>query len=184
MRAFTCDDNLVQVPYSSLYKIDFKKKKGMGILTISTNLFGCHVFRFNSPVMGNTILTRIRELAPQHPSNCFAFSFRYPEALPGVNGWTQFNIEKEFSRFFVSTSEWRLTKANAGYALCDTYPETLCVPCAITDEELATIAQFRSRGRLPVMTWRHPTNTATISRCAQPRVGLKGNRCDEDERLL
>jgi hypothetical protein len=43
---------------------------------------------------------------------------------------------------------------------------------------------WRSRGRLPVLTWKHPETNAAIFRCSQPRVGFAGARCLEDERLL
>ena len=89
-----------------------------------------------------------------------------------------------YDRMIPKDCGWRVTTANTGYTLCDTYPELLCVPSAVSDADLISIAQFRSRGRFPVMVWRHPQNSATVSRCAQPRVGLKGNHCEEDENLI
>ena len=43
-------------------------------------------------------------------------------------------------------------------------------------------ASFRSRSRLPVLSYLHD-NGASICRCAQPLTGLN-NRCIEDEQLL
>lgn len=34
------------------------------------------------------------------------------------------------------------------------------------------------------MTWQHPKNGTTISRCSQPLSGIRGARCYEDEYLI
>ena len=182
--SFTCDYSFVQIPLTMLYRMDFKKKKKNHVITVSSTIFGCYLFQFDSSSSRSEFSSRVRELCPTSSFDCFAFRFCSNESIASFNGWNLTTAKREYSRFFVSDSEWRISEANVNFALCDTYPEYLCVPKSITDEELVQIAQFRSRGRLPVMTWRHPTNTASISRCAQPRVGLKGKRCDEDEKLL
>jgi len=38
--------------------------------------------------------------------------------------------------------------------------------------------------RLPVLTYLHPVNNCSITRCAQPLVGVRGNRSIQDEKLL
>lgn len=79
---------------------------------------------------------------------------------------------------------WRETDANTGYALCATYPSRLVVPAATTDEQLAAVAQFRSKARLPVLSWVHPDTEAALLRCAQPLAGITGARCADDELLV
>lgn len=44
-------------------------------------------------------------------------------------------------------------------------------------------AKFRSKGRLPTLSYLHP-NGASITRCAQPMAGLRQKRCQEDEQLV
>jgi hypothetical protein len=73
---------------------------------------------------------------------------------------------------------------NNDFSLCSTYPELLIVPGSFTNEELLEVGQFRSRGRIPVVTWQHPKSKAVIARCAQPLVGLNSKRCSADEKLL
>lgn len=51
---------------------------------------------------------------------------------------------------------WRISKINDNYEICDSYPPVLAVPAQATDEELKAVAAFRSRGRLPVLSWIHP----------------------------
>ncbi len=58
------------------------------------------------------------------------------------------------------------------------------------------MAAYRSRNRIPVLTWRHPKNEAVLLRCAQPlsgpiivdqffscltnETGISGAKCAED----
>lgn len=79
---------------------------------------------------------------------------------------------------------WKISKINDTYAICDSYPVVWAVPAAATDEDLQASAAFRSRGRLPVLSWIHPESQATITRCAQPLVGVGGKRSREDERYV
>lgn len=79
---------------------------------------------------------------------------------------------------------WKISKINDTYSLCDSYPAVWAVPAAATDEDIQASASFRSRGRLPVLSWIHPESQATITRCAQPLVGVGGKRSREDERYV
>jgi myotubularin-related protein 1/2 len=60
----------------------------------------------------------------------------------------------------------------------------LVVPNSVSDDQLRTVAQFRSRGRLPALCWKHPGSMAVMLRCSQPRVGIRGARCGPDEALF
>lgn len=84
----------------------------------------------------------------------------------------------------VNNDMWKISKINDAYSLCDSYPAVWAVPAAATDEDLQASASFRSRGRLPVLSWIHPESQATITRCAQPLVGVGGKRSREDERYV
>lgn len=44
--------------------------------------------------------------------------------------------------------------------------------------------KFRSRNRIPVLTWIDPKSGAAIVRCSQPLTGMQRGRCSEDEQLL
>ena len=77
-----------------------------------------------------------------------------------------------------------LSRCNEKYQLCDTYPSVLGVPATTSTEELMDVARFRSKGRLPVLSWLHPESLASITRCSQPLVGLAGRTCQADERLF
>ena len=101
-------------------------------------------------------------------------------------GLGYFSMEADFSRMGVGTREsnWRLTRANETFLLCSTYPRLLATPKIITDEDLFEIAKFRSKQRIPVLTWINPDTQAAIVRCAQPLVGLAAHHSDADENLF
>ncbi|CAF4344730.1 unnamed protein product, partial [Adineta steineri] len=58
----------------------------------------------------------------------------------------------------------------------------ISVPTLTSKAMLFGSSKFRSRGRLPVLTYLHP-NGASITRCSQPLSGFSA-RCQEDEHLL
>lgn len=60
----------------------------------------------------------------------------------------------------------------------------MAVPRTVTDDELKAVANFRSRNRLPVLSWIHPQSLATITRCSQPLTGVSGKKSPEDESYI
>lgn len=98
-------------------------------------------------------------------------------------GWDNFDLLQEFQRQGLPNSDWVLTDLNMSYALCETYPRTLIVPSTATEGVLKASAGFRSKGRLPVLTYLYSKSGAAICRCSQPLSGFNG-RSEEDEQLL
>jgi len=59
------------------------------------------------------------------------------------------------------------------------------IPADAADADfLQSVCSFRSRGRLPVLSWIHPYTQATITRCSQPNVGVASKRNRDDEKYL
>jgi myotubularin-related protein 1/2 len=117
---------------------------------------------------------------PRFPQELFAFF--YKPTYPNL-GWETYNIENEFRRMQVPAHLWRVTQVNRHYAKSSTYPPLLMVPNAIDDSKLDAVFTFRSKGRIPTLTYYHH-NGATITRSSQPMVGITKKRCLEDEELL
>lgn len=114
----------------------------------------------------------------------FAFYHRNKLVIPAeCDGWNLYNPVEEFSRLGIPNVQFRLSSANSNFSLCSTYPAILAVPNCISDADLVKIANFRSRGRLPVLSWKSENNVC-LFRCAQPNVGINSSRCSEDEFLL
>ncbi|CBN77430.1 conserved unknown protein [Ectocarpus siliculosus] len=78
---------------------------------------------------------------------------------------------------------WRLFY-NRSYTLVPSYPLHFVVPAVMSDANVRAAAAYRSKGRLPVVTWMDPKTRAVLSRSAQPLAGLGGKTCAEDARLL
>ncbi|KRT85970.1 hypothetical protein AMK59_1064 [Oryctes borbonicus] len=120
------------------------------------------------------------------PSNiedlyCFEYNFKNGN-MPKSEGWNYFNIQSEYQRMGLPNDQWCLTTCNKDYELCDTYPKHLYVPVTANTMVLVGSSRFRSKGRLPVLSYLHH-NKASISRCSQPLSGFSA-RCVEDEKLL
>lgn len=80
--------------------------------------------------------------------------------------------------------KWRISKINLDYSFSPTYPAMLPVPASISDVTLNYAKSYRSRARIPALTYLHPVNDCSITRCSQPLVGVRGNRSIQDEKLL
>ncbi|XP_073253195.1 phosphatidylinositol-3,5-bisphosphate 3-phosphatase MTMR2-like isoform X2 [Porites lutea] len=112
------------------------------------------------------------------------FAYTYKERFE-VNGWDIYDPEKEFLRQNVPNECWQITRINEKFEFCETYPALLVVPASVTDEDLKKVAVFRSRERIPVLSWLHPKNSASITRASQPNAGLVGKtRNKDDERYF
>ncbi|XP_011010400.1 PREDICTED: phosphatidylinositol-3-phosphatase myotubularin-1-like isoform X2 [Populus euphratica] len=87
--------------------------------------------------------------------------------------------------FTMSNELWRICNVNSNYIMCPSYPFALIVPKSISDEEVIQSSNFRSKGRLPVVSWCHPETGAVLARSSQPLVGLMMNmRSNTDEKLV
>ncbi|XP_070854271.1 phosphatidylinositol-3,5-bisphosphate 3-phosphatase MTMR2 [Drosophila suzukii] len=117
----------------------------------------------------------------------FAFSHAAGNLVNGNGGWDGWAVYEplaELRRLGVPNDMWRATKLNESYAICDSYPAVWAVPKAASDDFLKRVATFRSRCRLPVLSWMNPRTQATITRCSQPLVGVSGKRNSDDEAYL
>jgi myotubularin len=87
--------------------------------------------------------------------------------------------------------EWRMmfNRSRSGDALCPSYPWMLVVPYNLSEKIIHKTLQFRSKQRLPIMSyiWKHeslPKKYVTLWRSAQSLPGFGGNRSFEDEYFL
>jgi hypothetical protein len=74
-----------------------------------------------------------------------------------VDGWQVFTPAKEFTRQGLlgsSNTKWRLWQDN--YELSPTYPSAFILPAVLTDVEVRDAAKFRSKARMPALTWCSP----------------------------
>lgn len=136
-----------------------------------------------------TVFEKLQSYAFPLSSSGHLFAFDHAAAVPGTqiveNGWSVYEPLAELRRLGVpSDGMWKATKINESYGVCDSYPAVWAVPKQASDDFLKRVAQFRSRCRLPVLSWMHPRSQATITRCSQPLVGVGGKRSADDEQYL
>lgn len=62
---------------------------------------------------------------------------------------------------------------NHGYDLCPTYSQEWMVPSCISPDQIRQCTQQRSRGRIPVVNWRHRVQGTVLARSAQPNKGIQ-----------
>ncbi|EFW20195.1 hypothetical protein D8B26_003372 [Coccidioides posadasii str. Silveira] len=118
----------------------------------------------------------------------YAFTYQPPLPERSFNGWDLYNPREEWARLGVgnpdSPSGWRLSAINSDYNFSPTYPCLLPVPTNISDNTINYAGRYRSRARIPVLTYLHPVNNCSITRSSQPLVGVRNNRSIQDEKLL
>ena len=83
------------------------------------------------------------------------YAFRYTPKHPisKEKGWKLFKPEHEFARMGLPNKHWCLSELNKEYQLCDTYPSVLVLPTSCSEEVVFGSAKFRSRMRLPSLTY-------------------------------
>ncbi|XP_065394616.1 phosphatidylinositol-3,5-bisphosphate 3-phosphatase MTMR8 isoform X10 [Macaca fascicularis] len=67
--------------------------------------------------------------------------------------------------------------------ICSTYPPEIVVPKSVTLGTVVGSSKFRSKERVPVLSYLYKENNAAICRCSQPLSGFY-TRCVDDELLL
>ncbi|TPX31852.1 hypothetical protein SmJEL517_g04911 [Synchytrium microbalum] len=115
------------------------------------------------------------------------YAFTYRRAVTySEDGWSVFDPEREYKRMGVGsrTDAWRWSKVNEHYEFSSTYPKLLVVPNKISDNVLKHTAKFRSKARIPALSYLHRHNMVSITRSSQPMVGLRNNRSVQDEKLV
>ena len=104
------------------------------------------------------------------------------------SGWFVYEVRAEYERMGIAkTSDWRFTTINQAFKFCDTYPKVLVVPQNVSDDDLRQVGEFRSKHRIPVVSWLKfdsRKNHAALLRSSQPMVGLTQKRSDKDEAYL
>ncbi|KAJ5078849.1 myotubularin-related protein [Anaeramoeba ignava] len=119
---------------------------------------------------------------PGNIENTFAWIHKNEEKIDF--GWEIYQIEKEFSRMKLSPQHWQVSYINKNYSLCPSYPKILVFPQGVEEQKLKKIAEFRTKNRLPSLTWKHPINYSTITRSSQPKIGISRSRSEVDENFL
>ena len=83
------------------------------------------------------------------------YCFRYQSRDKLEQVWDPFLLNTEYARMGLPNRAWKVDHSNAQFGICDTYPPLIYVPRSSTTAMLIGSSQFRSHGRLPVLTYLH-----------------------------
>ncbi|XP_076869711.1 myotubularin-related protein 7b isoform X2 [Brachyhypopomus gauderio] len=121
---------------------------------------------------------------PERYGDLYCFSF-HPnlDKEERERAWNFLDVLSDFTRMGIPSNLWHATPANYEYRVCDTYPSELFVPKSASPAVIVGSAKFRSRGRLPVLSYYHRDTNAAVCRSSQPLSGFSA-RSLEDEQML
>ncbi|KAJ5084586.1 hypothetical protein NUU61_009165 [Penicillium alfredii] len=149
-------------------------------------LFAC--FFFTNETKAREVFDSIKQWTCKSGriDKLYAFSYQPPPPEKEFNGWDLYDPRKEWERqgILEDGKGWRISEINVDYGFSPTYPALLPVPSSISDNTLNYAGRYRSRARIPTLTYFHPVNNCTITRSSQPLVGVRQNRSIQDEKLL
>ncbi|KFD67174.1 hypothetical protein M514_11696 [Trichuris suis] len=113
-----------------------------------------------------------------------AFSYvPHSKDLRQEDGWDDNCGYDDYARLGLPNEKWAVSELNKNFEYCEGYPERIFVPRHVPAPVLIGSLKFRSRGRLPVLSYLYSKNEAVICRCSQPLAGFSA-RCIEDESLM
>ncbi|KAI9849451.1 MAG: hypothetical protein M1837_004071 [Sclerophora amabilis] len=147
-------------------------------------------FHFNGDREAKDVFESIKALTCKlgRIEKLYAFSYRPQHPEKDLDSWPQYDPRREWKRLGISDKStdkgWRISRINEDYKFSPTYPALLLVPSAISDNVLNYAGRYRSRVRVPVLTYLHPVNNCSITRSSQPLAGFRGNRSIQDEKLV
>ncbi|NXX98810.1 MTMR8 protein, partial [Centropus bengalensis] len=121
---------------------------------------------------------------PVKAEELYAFSYNPKTSKESRElGWKVIDVKVDYQRMGIPNGHWEITDVNKDYEVCNTYPPEIVVPRAANKAVVIGSARFRSRGRIPVLSYLYKENNASICRCSQPLSGFSA-RCLEDEQML
>ncbi|UJR26804.1 hypothetical protein I4U23_008117 [Adineta vaga] len=121
-------------------------------------------------------------------SSFFAWNYKQKICPDTIDeGWTLYDKVTDYTRMGIrrhGDPHWSInTEINKDYALCDTYPNVLVLPANFDSSRFQNVAAFRSRNRMPVLSWYCRDSYVTITRASQPLTGLNRKSQDDVEYL-
>ncbi|CCE64795.1 hypothetical protein TPHA_0I02940 [Tetrapisispora phaffii CBS 4417] len=121
-------------------------------------------------------------------SQLYAFIYKPNKTELQYNSWDIYDEVSEFSRQGLDLESescpWRISSINCDYDFSKTYPDKIIVPRNVSDSTLKYASKYRSKERIPVLSYFYKKNKCSIIRAAQPLPGLTKQRSIQDETLV
>ncbi|CAN6610827.1 phosphoinositide 3-phosphatase [Trichomonascus vanleenenianus] len=164
----------------------FNPAVGHAVLKVRCRDFTYFALNFDADAVSKDVFDSVMKLTcVSSVDKLYAFMYKPGSAERRFNGWKFYDPRKEFERMGTfGADKWRFTEVNKNYTYSASYPALFVVPEAISDTTLNYASKFRSKSRVPALSYYHQFNSCTITRCSQPMVGLKQNRSPQDEKFV
>ena len=134
----------------------------------------------------NEILTNYSypSLTNHFKKYAFWYKKRFKEGT--INGWNLYNIEEEFNEQGLNLKENKkfVLFQNTDYKICESYPKQFIIPSYLNEEDIMKCAQYRTKKRLPVLTYFYKKNGCSIWRSSQPKPKFGLKTSEKDAELL
>ena len=162
------NESLAKVWVQSIKSVKFTPK----ILQIITkDLRFIEILSDEIKVLSDTLNSLLSSIIPLAVEYCLTINKDLNDSSLPI-----YPMFSEFQR--LKNDSFRLSYINIDYKICDTYPCLLFFPAHISDGMLKKVSDFRSKNRLPAVTWFK--SNAALYRSSQPKLGL-GKRSQDDE---
>ena len=158
----------LRFPIFSISKVEKNlNTKDYNIYLIDITMKDSRFLRFSivGSVNYNFFLYLESKVNPKNPKELYKFTQSYNSVLKKeknyYNGWLIYDPIREFTRQGVSEDNnlgLRFCYVNKDFSLCESYPEFLIAPKNIVDSQLKAAAQYRTKGRLPIMAYYYSGN--------------------------
>ncbi|MCQ2818407.1 MAG: hypothetical protein MJ252_14160 [archaeon] len=182
--------NYFKIPIHYIQSLELGKERTKNfkmpiLITVKDQRVITILFKMNQ---GNALCSNLLELVNglQTPSY-LNFAKKYNmDYHPKNNGWLLYDPYKEYQRQGVTktSSLFRITNANTNYTICETYPKVLVCPASITDDDYRKASEFRTKCRVPTLSYFYYQSKGSIWRSSQVKGGIMSNRNIYDERLI
>ncbi|KAI8378587.1 protein-tyrosine phosphatase-like protein [Blakeslea trispora] len=187
---FSCSEDELWIPYPIIHTVERQPpslQTGRHPLYIKCRDFMILTLSLLKEGEAQDVFDSIRNLSCVNSiEQMYAYAYQPRIPFTSKAGWNIYDPLKEYERMGVDvkTDAWRFTLINRDYKYSPTYPRLLVVPSKISDNTLNYAAKYRSKARIPALSYMHWNNAATITRSSQPLVGFKQARSIQDEKLI
>ncbi|KAH0788801.1 myotubularin-related protein 8 [Histomonas meleagridis] len=164
---FKSDEDYM-IPYKTI--VDYKKtggKKRMGFYGVSLYLSSSFILDIPFDSKKSSRNTFISALF-HHLQNIYNF----PEK--------EWSTDKSWLKRLKNQSGYKLIKND----FSPTYPEYMLIPKSIKKETIVTCSQYRSRERIPILTYIYPENKCPLLRSSQPLSGFLKQASKADQEYI
>ncbi|KIM48796.1 hypothetical protein M413DRAFT_86161 [Hebeloma cylindrosporum] len=161
--------------------------QGLSQINFHTRTFESFSLSFKRDSDASDVFESVKELTvATSVSNLYAFFYNPTPPFAQNDGWSLYSPRDEYVRMGVGTRSkaWRFTDLNKDYTFCPTYPSRLVVPTRISDTTLQYASKYRSKCRIPILSYLHWANFGSVTRSSQPMVGITQSRSIQDEKLI